>query len=930
MPDSRIKDLVTQATSPAADDFFVIDGAGNGTRKLPANPLQLDALNATGQLSCATAAITGDITMNGGRSVTSSLNSRRSAQAWVFDGTAGATLQGLSAFGTGDFAVDVVVNPSTVATYRWLLHGATNAFGLFIDTNGTVNTSLVAVGDNTASTGTVTVGKTRRVTYVRSGTTGTYYFDGVAAGTTTDSRNYSVAPTSLGGTSTNIFSGTLGPVSIINASISAAEVATLAETGRLPSWCHSAQVGLPAGVAIAHTGSWSSDGTATLTNNAGQTISWSDTNNGYCYTQAAGSNLRAVPLGKKVTATFTIANLIGTVLARLAASGTGGSNGAQVALVNGVNYLPEATAGSTGLLVDISWSAASSGDLTGLTFTPLGSVLNLDPDQPGSGNVWRNTNGTGDAVKGATGIQWALPATQLERADVLTRTQSAARRQMIQLSGAQGRSTATLGIGNYSGPCGIYVQSLYVPTSDPVEAFALFQFSSGGSPAAARTLRGYFYSDGSLRLILYGASASEFRVGYVPNFRRALSGKTVSLEMAISAIGVLTVIANGDSYAVLESVTSNAPSWTDIKALTLYDVGTFGTDLNYNYAGSLVPPSLLLGNLTAAESARWHATGEWPQWVYVSGGAGGNAMASAWTNGDFTSFTGASATGFTAVAASGAHFATTGSGYVSYKKGQQIRVTGTLARNNGKTVFPSFYLLNQSSLSQSLTADGNFTLTFTSDRDQSSGGGFVFLANGDADITISNWKIENLGLAFHPSETWDGRGGIWPDVSGAYRHLTLAASGVTPAIVSAGDAGTYGNIYVVDGVTAQSIPNGASYTKLTPFTNNGASSDCTVSAANDQITLTRAGKYMVDIAWSGAVGTANVTVDFAGFLDSTELNQVHASRKFSSLDIGALSCSGIITATANQVLTLQAKHDNGAAVNVTTHDCSMNVFWLGI
>ncbi len=35
----RIKDLATTATSPAADDYIAIDGATNGTRKIPAGDI---------------------------------------------------------------------------------------------------------------------------------------------------------------------------------------------------------------------------------------------------------------------------------------------------------------------------------------------------------------------------------------------------------------------------------------------------------------------------------------------------------------------------------------------------------------------------------------------------------------------------------------------------------------------------------------------------------------------------------------------------------------------------------------------------------------------------------------------------------------------------------------------------------------------------
>lgn len=62
MSDKRIKDLATSATSPAADDFFAIDGDTNRTRKIPAASFLQDAPsdgNQYGRQSGAWAVISG-------------------------------------------------------------------------------------------------------------------------------------------------------------------------------------------------------------------------------------------------------------------------------------------------------------------------------------------------------------------------------------------------------------------------------------------------------------------------------------------------------------------------------------------------------------------------------------------------------------------------------------------------------------------------------------------------------------------------------------------------------------------------------------------------------------------------------------------------------------------------------------------------------
>ena len=92
----------------------------------------------------------------------------------------------------------------------------------------------MGTADNTASSGTLTAGTTALVVYTRSGTTGTYYINGIAAGTTTDSQDYPVAVTVIGKhgfASQDYWTGSILTPITENRALSASEVVALYEAG---------------------------------------------------------------------------------------------------------------------------------------------------------------------------------------------------------------------------------------------------------------------------------------------------------------------------------------------------------------------------------------------------------------------------------------------------------------------------------------------------------------------------------------------------------------------------------------------------------------------------------------------------------------------------------------------------------------------------
>lgn len=141
----------------------------------------------------------------------------------------------------------------------------------------------------------------------------------------------------------------------------------------------------------------------------------------------------------------------------------------------------------------------------------------------------------------------------------------------------------------------------------------------------------------------------------------------------------------------------------------------------------------------------------------------------------------------------------------------------------------------------------------------------------------------------------------------------------------------YAAIHVHDASAAQSIATGVGYTKITCYTDNGLSANCTPDAANDKITITKAGVYRVSCGVSFSSGTANVTWSLAAFLDGVEQDQCHLRRKaVASGDIVPGSITGFVDVTSVPVdIDLRARHDNGGSVNITVNYSNFNVEYVG-
>jgi hypothetical protein len=143
--------------------------------------------------------------------------------------------------------------------------------------------------------------------------------------------------------------------------------------------------------------------------------------------------------------------------------------------------------------------------------------------------------------------------------------------------------------------------------------------------------------------------------------------------------------------------------------------------------------------------------------------------------------------------------------------------------------------------------------------------------------------------------------------------------------------GIFSEIYVADASTAQSIPNGVTYTKSTAFTTNGQSANCTADATNDKITITQTGRYKVSGAFSATAGTVNLTWRGAVFLNGVEQSQIHWKRKITTTtDAGSMSCTGFVDVTSVPWdLDFRLRHDDTVNANFTMEYGNLNVLYVG-
>ena len=140
--------------------------------------------------------------------------------------------------------------------------------------------------------------------------------------------------------------------------------------------------------------------------------------------------------------------------------------------------------------------------------------------------------------------------------------------------------------------------------------------------------------------------------------------------------------------------------------------------------------------------------------------------------------------------------------------------------------------------------------------------------------------------------------------------------------------GAFAHIYTVSAVAAQNIPS-AAWTKITGFTNNGESSNCSALAGTDKITITKTGRYLLVWDCGGFPATAD-NFQFSIYVNGaiTVLRTIVGS---SGVNIRTqYSISGIIDVkVAGQDVEVYVRQASGGALNFTPVHMGLSVLYIG-
>jgi hypothetical protein len=286
------------------------------------------------------------------------------------------------------FTIAATVNPQTLGTNGRVIanNGSTFEFGIYQDGRPYIfNGTTVRFG-----TSVVVAGVSSHVAYTLSGTTGTFYVNGVAAGTVTDSNTYG-ALNFIGGN--NATSGMLGTISnflLENRALSAAEVLALYQSSAVAAndICSAGTALVPATFASG----WS-------TNAGSPTIA----------TTATLPDASSI----KVTGFLTVGSRRYRIIVTVNSLSAG-----SVEYYGLAGWTQFATAPGTYTIDYVAPASASAAfQATGGTavlsspqFYALGALIAPEPQALGSGLVWRDISGNAANITlPASGVSWALP-----------------------------------------------------------------------------------------------------------------------------------------------------------------------------------------------------------------------------------------------------------------------------------------------------------------------------------------------------------------------------------------------------------------------------------------------------------------------------------------------------------------------------------------
>jgi len=145
----------------------------------------------------------------------------------------------------------------------------------------------------------------------------------------------------------------------------------------------------------------------------------------------------------------------------------------------------------------------------------------------------------------------------------------------------------------------------------------------------------------------------------------------------------------------------------------------------------------------------------------------------------------------------------------------------------------------------------------------------------------------------------------------------------------------HAEIYISGGLTAHTLAAASAFTKLNPsgeWTASGNEDHLTVDAANGEIDLLYAGHYYISfwITFSTASISSGSSYHFKYALDgAVSSREVAVSKPTNGVDKIVISSTGLVSATANQTLSIYAGGDGtSSGTNFTPIEAGLQVLYL--
>ena len=145
----------------------------------------------------------------------------------------------------------------------------------------------------------------------------------------------------------------------------------------------------------------------------------------------------------------------------------------------------------------------------------------------------------------------------------------------------------------------------------------------------------------------------------------------------------------------------------------------------------------------------------------------------------------------------------------------------------------------------------------------------------------------------------------------------------------------HAEIYITSGATTHTLAAASAFTKVNPsgeWTASGFEDHLTVDAANGEIDLLYAGHYFISfwMTFSTASIASGSQYKFKFALDgTTSPRTVYVTKPTNGVDIIEISATGLVSATANQVLTIHAGGDGtSSGTTFTPLESGLQVLYL--